>query len=999
MKIIRKNLKVFLILLAMIISNVSFAQEVSISGRVTDQESGEPLPGVTIVVKGTTIGTITDFDGMYTLDVESGAILQYSYIGYEAAERIAGDQTTLNVALALDTEQLGEVVVIGYGQVKKEDATGSVSAVSSEDFNPGAMTSPQELIQGKSAGVVITSSDGSPSGSPQIRIRGGSSLFATNDPLIVIDGFPVNNREVGGLANVLSTLNPHDIENMTVLKDASSTAIYGSRASNGVIIITTKKGQAGRPFKISYNGNTSISKATETLEVLTGDEMRDVVQERVSSGALTDFALTRLGNENTDWQDEIYRTAVSMDHNISITGSYKDVPYRASLGYTDQNGILDQSNLQRTTLDLSLNPSFFDKHLNVNANVKAIDINNDFSNTDAIGSAVEMDPTQPIMNGNSRYGGYFAWTNIGEDPLNGDPINIATHNPLARIAYRDNTSDVQRLFGNLQLDYKFHFLPELKVNLNMGYDYTKSEGHDITDLKASWSLREPKQNVKTYENIAESSLFDLYFNYKRDIESIASNVDVTAGYSWQHFEFDYTNTNRAHEDAEADANVSIDKNEYYLVSFFGRLNYSLLDKYLVTFTVRNDGSSRFADGNRWGLFPSAALGWKVNKEAFLENVSEINELKLRLGWGITGQQDISGDFYPYLARYTGSEVGASYQFGDTFYNTQRPERYDANIQWEETTTYNIGLDFGLFDNRITGSFEYYQRETKDLISEIPIAAGTNFSNFLITNVGSLENNGFEAQITGRPITTKDWSWEITGTFSYNENEITKLTRVDDPNFKGNKAGDAIAGGVDNKVLQDAVGQPFHSFYLFNQVYDINGMPIEGLYIDHTGQGGAVDGNDNNKRFNGSPAADYLIGVSSRVNYKNWDFSFNARISIGNYVYNNNASNRALYQNLYNQSGYAANILSAIEETKFATAQYFSDFYLEDASFLRMDNINLGYSFDKLFTEKLSGRVGLTVQNAFVITNYSGLDPEVSSGIDNNLYPRPRTFILGVNIDF
>ncbi len=985
------------------IANIAYAQNVSISGRVSDEATGEPIPGVTVVVKGTTNGTITDFDGYYDLTVEKGSTVQYSYIGYIKQEQIVDVSTTSNILLQVDTEQLEEVVVIGYGQVKKGDATGSLTAVSSDDFNKGAITSPQELISGKSAGVVITTSDGSPGGNSQIRIRGGSSLRANNDPLIVIDGFPVDNSSIGGLSNTLSTINPNDIESMTVLKDASATAIYGSRASNGVIIITTKKGQAGRPFKVTYSGNTSVSHAANMLDVLNGDEFRTVLEDRVTNYDLTEFALTRLGEANTNWQDQVYRTSVSTDHNLSMTGNYKNIPYRASLGYTDQNGILKYSSMNRTTLDLSASPSLLEDHLKVNVNVKGIDINNNFSNTDAIGSSAVFDPTQPITNGNTVYGGYFAWTELSDDdPINGIPNNIATQNPVAQLKYRDNKSDVQRFFGNLQLDYMFHALPELRANLNMGYDYSKSVGDDNIDPRASWSYREPSQNVTSYTNIVETKLLDFYLNYTKELDEISSKIDVTTGYSWQHFYREGDNANRPWELTDGEyvgADTTVYKNENYLVSFFGRVNYSLLDRYLVTVTLREDGSSRFSKDNRWGLFPSAAFAWKINEEMFMESVPEINELKLRVGWGITGQQDISDNYYPYLATYRISQMGAYYQFGDTYYPTQRPNAYDANIKWEETTTSNIGIDFGLFDDKVIGSLDYYQRTTKDLINEIPIAVGTNFSNYLTTNVGTLENKGFEAALTVRTISTPDVRLEISGTFSYNQNEITKLTRVNDPSYTGYLTGDDISGGVGNKVLINSVGHPANSFYLFKQVYDDGGMPIEGLYIDKTGNGGTVSGDDANKYYLGKAAPDYLIGLSSRLTYKQFDFSFNGRLSLGNYVYNNNASNKALYQNLYNQSGFTSNIPTSISDTEFSNAQFFSDVYLEDASFFRMDNINIGYSFNEFLTEKLSGRVGFTLQNAFVITKYSGLDPEVSTGIDNNIYPRPRTCMLGLTLDF
>jgi len=979
----------------------TFGQGVTVTGTITDVTSKDPLPGVTVLIKGTSNGTATSMDGKYLIQAKANDVLVFSFVGYEAQEIPVNGRSVIDIALKVSSESLDEVVVIGYGTVKKTDLTGSVTTVSSKDFNKGSITSPQELIVGKSAGVVVTSTGGAPGSNSTVRIRGGSSLKANNDPLYVIDGFPIDNTTISGLANPLMTINPSDIESVTVLKDASAAAIYGSRASNGVIIITTKKGSLGVPFKVSYNSNVSVGVPVKFIDVMDAKELRAALQTQIDAGKITSEAINYLGTANTDWQKEIYRNAISTDQNVSVMGAVKKVPYRASYGYTSQNGLLDNSNIKRSTLDIGVSPSFLDDHLSVNVNVKGMNIDNDFSNTDAIGSAVEFDPTQPIRNGNTRFGGYTAWVNSPLTDINDLPNNIATHNPVARLKYRDNTSNVKRAIANAQLGYKFHFLPELRANLNLGFDYTDSKGHNNTDSLASWSYREPEKNYITYSQNLKTSLLDFYLNYQKDLSSISSKIDATAGYSWQHFYREKNDFSRPWKQTNGVYVGTIDittKSENYLISFFGRLNYTLLDRYLLTLTVRDDGSSRFSKDNRWGLFPSAAFAWKIKNESFLSGVSFLSDLKLRLGYGITGQQDISDRFWPYLPTYSVSELGAYYQFGNDFYPTQRPNPYDANIKWEETTTSNIGFDFGLFNDRVVGSFDFYKRTTDNLINKIPIAAGTNFSNYLLTNVGSLENIGYEATLGVRIISTKDLSWEVNGTFSQNKNEITKLTRVNDPNYFGDPVGD-IAGGVGNKVQINSVGHPANSFLLFKQVYDSNGNPIEGLYVDKTGNGGNVDGNDANKYYIGKPAADYIIGLSSRLNYKSFDLSFSGRLSIGNYVYNNNNSNRALYKHLYNQSKYTSNILSAVSETKFFNAQYWSDTYLEDASFFRMDNISLGYQFNKLLTERLKGRLSFTVQNAFVITNYSGLDPEVDGGIDNNIYPRPRTFILGIQIDF
>ncbi len=986
---------------AILCLNTAFAQEMTVSGTVTSSDDGSELPGVTIAVKGTARGTITDFDGKYSIKVASGQTLVFSFIGYQTQEIVVSGATQ-NVTLQIDTKALDEIVIVGYGTVKKDDATGSVVAVNSDDFNKGAITSPQELIVGKTSGVVITPNSGAPGAGATIRIRGGSSLRATNDPLIIIDGVPVSNTGVDGVSNPLSVVNPNDIETFTVLKDASATAIYGSRASNGVILITTKKGKSGSNMKLTYNGNFSVGVPTDYIDVLSGDEFRQLMYEKVKAGQISEFALSRLGNANTDWQKEIYQNAFSHDHNLSLSGAYKKLPYRASIGYTDQNGLLKNSNMKRTTGAVNLNPSLLNDALKINANAKVMMIKNDFSNTDAIGRALQMDPTQPIKNGNTRYGGYFAWTELSEnDPLNGKPNNIATHNPVASLEYRDNTSKATRFIGNAQFDYTLPWIPELRANLNLGYDYTNSEGDNNTNKLASWSYREPDKNLSHYEQTQTNSLLDFYVNYVKDLDDISSKFDVTAGYSWQHFDFEVDRSNRPIElsnDFDVEANKSKDKRENYLVSFFGRLNYTLLNRYLFTATVRRDGSSRFDEDNRWGTFPSFAFAWKISSEPFLENVKVLSELKLRLGYGVTGQQDLSDNWYPYIPVYTISEVGAFYQFGNKFYPTQRPDRYDPSIKWETTITKNAGLDFSFLDDKFSGSFDYYKRETEDLINEIPIAAGTNFSNYLQTNVGALTNEGFEATLNARAISTTDMSLELGVNFTYNKNEITQLTMVDDPNYIGYEVG-GISGGADNKVQINSTGHAANTFLLFKQVYDENGMPVEGLYVDKTGKGGVVSDNDLNKYYLETPAPDYLIGLSVRFDYKNFDVSLGGRLNIGNYVYNNNASNMALYQNMYNQSGYASNIPTYINDSKFRTAQYWSDFYLHDASFFRMDNISVGYRFNELLAEKFSGRVSFTVQNAFTITDYPGLDPEVDGGIDNNVFPRPRTFMFGINLEF
>jgi TonB-linked SusC/RagA family outer membrane protein len=973
-----------------------FAQEVEIRGKVTSAEDGTALIGGNVVEKGTTNGVTTDLNGEFRLRVRTGAVLVISYVGFITEEVRVVDQPYLNIALKPSITQLGEVVVvgIGYGEVKKADATGSVTAVSAKDFNKGVITSPQELLIGKAPGVIANTLGGGAGSGTKIRIRGGSSITANNDPLIVIDNIPLESAGISGMANPLSTINPNDIESITILKDASATAIYGSRASNGVIIIKTKKSTTTTEeakMTVNYNGNFSLAAPAKFLSVLTGDEFRAVLADRVANHGLTSAALNRLGTANTDWQKEIYRTSPQTEHNVSISHAIGSVPYRVSLDYLYQDGILKYNNINRKNVALALTPSFLSGGLNMVLNGSASWIGNNFSNNDAISSAIEFDPTQPIKNGNTRYGGYTAWTELSSgDPVNGSPNNIATHNPVARLEYRDNTSDAKRYIVGSKFDYNIPYMPDLKATLNLGYDYYKTNGSDITDTLASWSYREPEFQIREYTQTKKNSLLDFYLNYKAEFGF--NKIDLTGGYSWQHFYNEGQSSNRAWNPSLPGAKTTPYKNEYFLVSFFGRLNHTFFDKYLLTATLRDDGSSRFAEKNRWGLFPAVALAWKLTEEPFIGKSETVNDLKLRLSWGKAGQQDIGGNYYPYIPTYTASTAGAYYQFGDQFYSTLRPDAYDANIKWETLTSLNAGLDFTLLNNRVSGSLDVYKNTSDNLLNSIPIPVGSNFSNFLLTNVGSMVNKGVEVGLNLKPILGKDFSWEIGANLTYNKNEITKLTLTDDPNYPGVNTG-GISGGVGNTVQKYIVGMPARVFFLFSQVFDANGNPIEGLYVDKSGQGGNVAGNELNKYYLKSPVPDYLVGISSKINYKNIDLSFSGRLSVGNYVYNNNASNRALYQNVYNQSGYLSNVLSDVSKTNFTTAQYWSSVYLENASFFRMDYISIGYNFASLLGNNISGRIGLTVQNVFLITKYSGLDPEVDNGIDNNIYPRPRTYMM------
>lgn len=985
MKLNLKKLRMFLLLFMVTAVNFAFAQQKTITGKVTENETGDPLPGVTIVIENTSVGTISDVDGNFSINAAPGQSLIFSFIGYKAQTVMVGASNVINVTLNIDNENIDEVVVIGYGTVKKEDATGSVVAINSKDFNKGSITSAQDLLVGKSAGVVITTAGGAPGSGSTIRIRGGSSLNASNDPLIIIDGIPIDNSNINGSSNFLSFVNPNDIETFTVLKDASAAAIYGSRASNGVIIITTKKGATGKAIQISYDINTSLSSAIKFVDVYSGDEFRKLANDHIA--LYGEDKLKLLGTENTDWQKEIFRTALTMDHNLSLSGNLKMIPYRLSLGYTNQQGIMKNTGLSRFTGSFRLDPSFFDGALKVNLNAKGMRTANNFGDAGALGSAINMDPTQPIMDGNENSAGYFQWSNYG--------ANLGTPNPVEQLMESDNKSVVNRFVGNIQLNYDLPFIDGLAANLNLATDYATSEGHNNRPTTSPSTLTSPYWGkINTYSGTNKNSLLDFYLNYKTDLSKIKSSLDVTAGYSWQHFERESESTLYGYEDATHPHQEPVDDysiTENYIISFFGRVNYTLMDKYLLTFTLRDDGSSRFIGDNQWGLFPSTAFAWKIKEESFLKDVKAVSDLKLRLGWGITGQQDVFDD-YPAQARYIASSTGFYYPIGGVFMPTLRPNAYDSHIKWEETTTKNIGLDFGFAKNRVTGSIDLYERVTKDLLNTVTVPSGSNFSNTVLTNVGSLENKGIEVALNVIAISKQDMSLTIGANLSYNKNTITKLLLNDDPDYIGILYGDAFTG--QKQVTR--VGYPAYSYFLNKQVYGADDKPIEGLYVDLSGEGGTVNGDNNDKYIYMKPAPDYLIGLSARFDYKNFDLSASGRASIGNYVYNQVAAG-ASYDQVY-QIGYWKNFPTFLSETNFVKRQFTSDYFVSNASFFKLDNISAGYTFSKI-ANKFSARVSLTAQNVFTITKYEGIDPEISGGIDNNIYPRPRTFMLGINLIF
>lgn len=995
------------LLVGLFLSIGAFAQQIAVKGHVKDT-TGEPVIGANVLVKGTTNGTITDFDGNFMLNVPKDAILSVSFVGYKSAEVKAA--STVMVTLEDDSQVLDAVVVIGYGSVKKNDMTGSVTAIKPDKLNKGLITNAQDMMTGKIAGVSVVSKGGAPGEGATIRIRGGSSLTAENDPLIVIDGLAMDNKGVKGLANPLSMVNPNDIESFTVLKDASATAIYGSRASNGVIIITTKKGQAGARPTISYDGNVSVSTVKSTVDVMDGDQFRSFIKDIWGEDS---EAYSKLGNANTDWQKEIFRAAVSTDHNLTISGGLKNMPYRVSFGYTNQNGIVKTSKFERYTASVSLAPSFFEDHLKVNANLKGMIAKNRYADGSAVGSAVSFDPTQSVRSDDPYhqyyFDGYFQW-NTDASSLNDDTWKRtfngnAPGNPVALLEEKDDRAISKSLIGNLELDYKFHFLPDLHAHVNGGMDL--STGKQYTDVSPYSSTNNYYGSYGWEQKDKYNLSLNAYLQYSKDFTD-KHRFDVMAGYEWQHFHdtsdqeywglYPLSNNVVENRGQRYNNTSSGSATESYLVSFFGRVNYTLLDRYLFTATVRQDGSSRFHKNNRWGLFPSFALGWKLKEEAFLKDVDVLSDLKLRLGYGITGQQNINSGDYPYLAVYETNKDGAYYPIlgeGATY----RPNAYNPDLKWEKTTTYNVGLDFGFLNNRINGAVDYYYRKTTDLLNSVFVSAGTNFKNKVLSNVGSLENSGIEFSINAKPVVTTDWTWDLGFNITYNKNEITKLTTGDSENYYV-AAGDNIGGGRDMKAMAHAVGHPASSFYVYQQVYDENGKPIENEFVDRNGDG-TINGDD--RYFYKKPTADVLMGLTSRLSYKSWDFSFSLRASLNNYVYNSveaggsdcNPTSVYSFGALNNRPlmGVANNIQNLKDNTLL------SDYFVQNASFMKCDNITLGYSFKKLFGAPIGGRVYAAVQNVFTITKYKGLDPEVEKGLDNNIYPRPLTTLIGLSLNF
>ena len=954
-----------------------YAQQITVKGTVKDG-SGQPLMGASVLVKGTSHGTAADFDGNFELKVDKGVTLVVSSVGYKSRE-VAAKAGTMNIVLQEDTQQLEDVVVIGYGAIKKKDLTGSVNLVTDKDFNKAPAVNADQLIQGKIAGVQMTSASGAPGEGQTIRIRGNGSLSLTSNPLIVIDGVPMNDGGVGGSRSIFNSINPEDIESMTVLKDASSTAIFGSRAANGVIMITTKKGKANQDLKISFNTSIAVQDVNDYVDVMNANQFRQTVK-----GLNNPAAEALLGNADTNWQKEIYQTAPMSNSTLVLSGAYKTLPYRVSVGHSYADGILRTDNFKRTNAKISLNPTFFDKSLKLELNANGTYMQNRFANKDAIGAAVEYDPTQSVFGGLAKYGGYHAWVN----PNNGSRYDLAPNNPMAMLKFLDDSSKVYRFIGNAKVDYTLPFFKDITASVNVGIDYSKGEGDKITDRRMPTSTPDFDGAKTTYTNKATNKLFDAYINYMKDIKE-THNIGLMIGHSYQSFEFDDNSTDYSYFTNPGDNKEvpNINKSRNVLMSFFGRANYSYKNRYLLTATLRADASSKLNPDDRWGYFPSVALAWNVSNENFLKDNKTLNELKLRFGYGEVGNVNGLGD-YLFLTNYTRSQDGASYQLGDSFYQTYRPGVTNKNLRWEVGNTLNAGIDFGLLDNLITGTLDVYRKQTKDLIAETTIDPFTNFKNRVNANVGDMENKGIELGLTVTPIRNieKNIRWSFNYNIAYNENKITRMP--DDQPTGG------ISGGTGNRVQLHREGETPYSFFVYQQVYDAQGNPVENAFVDRNGNGKIDEGD---RYLYKSPFAPVTMGFGTDLNYKNWDLNITTRANIGNYVYNNTQSRLDQFGEITANSGFLRNIKANSNFQRHNDQSWLSDYYLENASFFKLDNITLGYTFPH--TDKMYIRLYGTVQNVLTITKYSGLDPEVYGGIDNNFYPRPQTYLLGLNVNF
>ena len=864
--------------------------------------------------------------------------------------------------------------MIGYGTTTRQAATGAVLKVSEDEFNAGSIVSPDQLLSGKSAGVRITSSGGAPGEGSEIRIRGGSSLAANNSPLIVLDGIPLDQRSLQGVRNPLNAINPNEIEEFVILKDASATAIYGSRASNGVILITTKKGKKGSPFVVDYGFQFSADQIDNKVDVFDAAAYRQFVIDNNGD-------TSRLGNANTDWQDVIYSTANGTIHDITVSQGFSNFTYRANFNAAYKEGVLINDLYRRNAINLNLTGNLLDNHVKLVLTTKGSFDDNFYANNGAIGGATAFDPTQSIYQEGSPFDGYFEYTDT-----NGDPLNLAPRNPLAQLQQDDNKSRTKRNITNLNLDYKFHFLPELRFIANGGFDYSELDGKQY--ISANSATQQNGQYKNFYSGLNRNTNLDLTLNYKSRFESINTAFEILAGHAYQEYYIKSDVMNSEGFDVTLD---KTDINRNALEGYFGRVSFDIADKYLIAASYRRDGSSRFSPDTRWGNFPGVSVGWKLSNENFLKNSNLFSTLKLRGGYGITGNNEVNQN-YGYLGVYTPGQPSASIEFDGIFVNTLRPEEFDENLKWEETTQYNAGIDFGFLNDKLNISVDGYYRETKDLLARIPVAAGSNLSDVLTTNIGETQSRGVELGIDVALVSKDNFNWDINLNGTLQELEITKLNLSGDPDFFIPQ-GD-ISGGVGNRIQLYRPGYDPSTFFVYRQVYDTDGHPIEGAYVDVNGDNQITE-EDRQAYKKATPDAYY--GFSSNLSYKNLDFSFTFRGSLGNYVYNNVNSSTGYKAKFFDTLGdYYENGSTDVLNSNFSEAQYFSDYYISRADFLKLDNISLAYTIP---FEKITLRTTVTGTNLFTLTEYDGFDPEISSGIDNNFYPRPSGFVLGFNFTY
>ena len=992
--------KTFVSLLASAVaSTAALAQSGTIAGAVTTVDGGRPISGAQVTVVGTSRGGVTGEDGRYTIVVDPGTYrLRVRRIGFspDSASGVvvtSGVVTTQDFRLNASAAVLGEVVSIGYGTVQARDLTGSVATATTKDFNTGRVVSPAELIRAKVPGVQVVDNN-EPGGGISIRIRGGTSTAyqgsASNEPLYVVDNVPL---EVGGGAsagrNPLNFINPQDIESITVLKDASSTAIYGSRGSNGVVMITTKSGRSAPRF--TYTGTASTSRVTGGPDMISADQFRAAVAQYAP------YRSAMLGSANSDWLGAVEQDATGYEHNLGVAGHRDDMNYRLSLGYLGQTGVLRGTDTQRASLSLNYADRLYNS-LNVRANVKGSRTKDQFTPNGVLGNAVAFPATQPIM---TDSGTFYEFRGAGGAAITGVP-----NNPLSILSQVQDQGSGVRSVGDIEGEYEVPFLTGLTATVRGSFDMNRVDRYAFTPTTVYSQLTSSNPG-NIYRNINEEqkTVLDAFAKYSRQFDMFSSNVDITGGYSTERFRGDYPSFSAIGLGSNLlglygipsanEARPFYGINETRLISGFTRANLSLMDRYLLTGTIRGDKSSRFAGGHQYGVFPSAAFAWRIIDEPFFKGRTPLSDLKFRVAWGKNGNQP-TRNYVGYLA-YTYGQVTAQPQLGNDFVTTIRPGSSDPNLTWETTTSMNYGFDYGFASDRFTGTIDYYTKKTTKLLFDVPTAAGVALSNHILTNIGSLTGHGFEIALNAKVFEGAEkgaFTWDANLNAATNSNKLVTIGR---PGVTQLLTG-GISGGVGTNIQVLQEGVPINSFLVYHQIGDTSGVPI---YQDRNGDG-IINSSDLRPFHN--PAPKWIFGHTSSMSWKGFDASTTLRAYLGNYVYNNVASNLGYY-NILTLANAPTNLHASVLKTHFISPQYQSDIYVEDASFLRMDNLTLGYTlgpmrgFDALRVVE-GARVFGTIQNVFTTTKYTGVDPTAGvNGIDNNIYPRSRTFVGGVSLSF